>query len=266
MERNKDGLERLKMPFTAIGENMTDRTDNKIRYDMIMLGGYIAASIMLLLVAEFIPSGTGGNLLQISGNSDAPGVADTTVTAGDMNTLTLDALRGIAVLEVAEVEITLLRSRRRTIVRKWLPDGWVETWLRTTGSVRAGIDLSNMQQEDITLTTDSEGTHATIRLPAPQITHKELNDQNWGHSHNLWLWAPDRLALELRQEIRTAAYIELDERVLETGLLEEARSNVVEVVANALRALDITSVEIILEDDRIIEIGTRAVQNGDGNE
>jgi len=244
---------------------MTDRSENKIRYDMVVLGGYIAASLMLLLVAEFIPSGTGGNFLQISGNSDAPGVADT-VIAGDMNTLTLDALRGIAVLEVAEVDITLLRSKRRTVARKWLPDGWVECWLRTTGSVRAGIDLSGMTSEDITLTTDEGGTHAVIRLLAPQITHKELNDDNWGSSHNLWLWTPDRIALELRQEIRTAAYIELDDRVLETGLLEEARSNVVEVVANALRALNITSVQVILEDDRTIEIGTRAVKNGDTDE
>ena len=266
MERNKDGLERLKMPFTAIGENMTDRTDNKIRYDMIMLGGYIAASIMLLLVAEFIPGDVSGNFLQINKNSNVLEVADTAVTAGDMNTLTLDALRGIAVLEVAEVDITLLRSKRRTVVRRWLPDGWVECWLRTTGSVKAGIDLSSVSREDITLTTDSEGTHAVLRLPAPQITHKELNDDNWGSSHNLWLWAPDRIALELRQEIRTAAYIELDDRVLETGLLEEARSNVVEVVANALRALNITSVQVILEDDRTIEIGTRAVKNGDTDE
>jgi len=245
---------------------MTTKSDYKIRYDMVMLGGYIVGSLILLFVAEFIPNDVSGNFLQISGNTDTPGVVDTTVSAGDVNTLTLDALRGIAVLEVAEIEITLLRSKRRTIVRKWLPDGWVETWLRTTGTVRAGIDLSNMQQENITLTTDEDGTHAVIRLPAPQITHKELNDDDWGHSHNLWLWTADRIALELRQEIRSAAYSELDDRVLETGLLEEARTNVVEVVANALRTLNIATVEIILEDDRTIQIGTRAVQNGDANE
>lgn len=216
------------------------------RNDKVALGGYIAASIILFLMSELI---TNRGISSVEQHSNA-----------QIEALALESCRGISVYDVAEIEISIMKSLKRAIIRSFFPDGLVETWLRCIGRVRAGIELSSLTRNDIQISTDVTGNrHATLRLPAPQITHKELNDAEWGNSHNFWVWTPDRIALQLRQELRKAAYSELEERALETGLLEEARSSVVEIVANALSALNISTVEVIMEDNRMLEIGPRAI-------
>ena len=243
---------------------MNKKQENKLRYDFVSIGGFISAIVILLFAGEYIPQNASSSILSLG---EAAGVdsVDYVDYPTDLNTLTLESLRTLSMLEVAEMDITLMRSRRQTTVRKFLPDGWVETYLRTTATVRAGIDLSGLTAEDISITTDSDGNrHATIRLPNPQITHKELNDENWGHASNLWLWAPDRIALELRQDIRVAIYAELDHLAVEAGLLEEAKAITVGMILTPIESsCCLKSVCVNFQDGRAIEIGTRALTSAE---
>jgi len=137
----------------------------------------------------------------------------------------------------------------------------VETWLKTVGTIRAGVDLSGLSREDVSMDTDSNGNrHITIRLPDPRITHKSLHDEDWDHANNPWVWAPDRIALELREEIRAEVYTELDEMAFETGIFEEAMARIANSISPVIELTCPKSTgQVIFENGTSIEIGIQPV-------
>ena len=215
------------------------------RNDKVALGGYIAASVILFLMLGLIPDRDIAIVTAHAEQSNA-----------ELEMLALESCRSISVYDVAEVQISILRSLRRAIIRSIFPDGWVEAWLRCLGNVRAGVNLSYLTRNDLQISIDAAGNrHAVLRLPAPEITSTVLNDEGWGRVNNFWVLAPDRMAIEIRQQLRHEMYSELEERALESGLLEQARSNVAEAASEVFSALNVQSVDVILDDDRILEFG-----------
>ncbi|MBN2860811.1 MAG: DUF4230 domain-containing protein [Sphaerochaetaceae bacterium] len=215
---------------------------------MFTLASYVAAAVILFMVSEIVPD---RGIDRVSAYAQQ--------TNEELEALALETCRGFSVYDIAEVQISILKSIKRGIIRTLLPDGWVEAWLRCLGNIRAGVNLSMLTSNDLQISTDAEGNrHATLYLPAPEITSTVLNDEEWGSSHNFWVWAPDRMAIEIRQQLRQEAYSELEERALESGLLEQARSLVAEKATEILSAFNIPVVDVILEDDRVLELGIAA--------
>jgi len=216
--------------------------------NVFTLASYVAAAVILFMVSEIIPD---RGMERVSAYAQQ--------TNEELEALALETCRGFSVYDIAEVQISILKSIKRGIIRTLLPDGWVEAWLRCLGNIRAGVNLSMLTSNDLQISTDAEGNrHAVLYLPAPEITSTVLEDEEWGSSHNFWVWAPDRMAIEIRQQLRQEAYSELEERALESGLLEQARSMVAEKASEILSAFDIPVVDVILEDDRVLEMGLAA--------
>lgn len=217
--------------------------------NMFTLASYVAAAAILFMVSEAVPD---RGIERVSAYAQEQSNAE-------LEALALETCRGFSVYDIAEIQISILKSIKRSIIRTLLPDGWVEAWLRCLGNIRAGVNLSSLSRNDLQIAMDPSGNrHATLYLPAPEVTSTVLSDEEWGSSHNFWVWAPDRMAIEIRQQLRQEAYSELEERALNSGLMEQARSYVSEKAAEVFSALSVPSVDVILEDDRVLEFGCTA--------
>ena len=162
--------------------------------------------------------------------------------------------------ETAYVSLTLLSTLRRDMIRSWFPDGWVDVWLRIRAIVRAGILLDSLSTGDLRVTPQSDGSlSAVLKLPAPVITHREIEGEpEWGSSSSFWVWGNDRIAVELRSQLRRIAWSALDSIARSAGLFQEVCTHAAASAARILSAFGITSTEVILDTGEVLEFGTEA--------
>ena len=166
-------------------------------------------------------------------------------------------LSDVISVDLAEIGITDLIRRRLTLSRTLLPDGWVEVWLRISGTVTAGVHLDTLSTEDLSIQELPNGSlHATLVLPLPEVTSRVLRESEWGWDHSYWVWAPGRIALQLREEIREQVYSSLEQWAIQSGLLDEAGMNMAIAAEAIFCVLGIKSCEIILQGDQSLVFGT----------
>ena len=86
--------------------DMKKSVRQKRRNDKIALGGYIAASVILFMMSGIIPD---------------KGIALVTAHAeqsyAELEKLALESCRGVSVYDVVEVQISILKSLKRAIIR-----------------------------------------------------------------------------------------------------------------------------------------------------
>ena len=222
-----------------------------------LVGGFFVILAILLLCAAQCDDGLHKLICTAEQSRSWEGDCQPEVTAQVTRILHSGLVR-VLQLDGAEVSITDLICGREILSRMLLPDGWVEAWLRTTGQVKAGVPLDDLSPEDLTIQHRGDGSlHAVLRLPAPVITHRELNQSEWGYGSNFWVWSPGRIALGLREQLHEEVYSSLDSIAAGIGLLEEARTAAAVTASRFISSLGIGSCEVILDNHRSISFGDR---------
>jgi hypothetical protein len=93
--------------------------------------------------------------------------------------------------------------------------------LIAVGEVEAGVDLSDLSQDDVRVNGDS----VTIRLPEPEILSTSLNEEEtrvYDRDFSLLNFRPDD---DLVEEARQRALEKVEEAARENGILDYAESN-----------------------------------------
>ncbi len=108
------------------------------------------------------------------------------------------------------------------------------------GEVVAGLDLSRVQPEDITVITDAG--RVIITLPQPQILYSKLdNDKTYVYNRSTGIFnKPDP---NLETQIRRAAEQQIVQAALEDGILQKADENGRQVIRTLITGLGYKEVE-----------------------
>ncbi|MBN1435413.1 DUF4230 domain-containing protein [Candidatus Fermentibacterales bacterium] len=160
----------------------------------------------------------------------------------------LEALRAQPRLVTAETTIEVALHRERTLERPLLPDGHVEAWLVVPAIVRAGIDLSGVQREDLTI---SPG-RAVARLPVAEVTGVDIRyaDLRWDSTADLGaLFQGDREALGIREDLIEEARSRLPEEAMRAGLLGRAEARARDLVTGVLIAMGCHEVHVFFGNE-----------------
>ena len=203
-------------------------------------------STLVLAVTLLLPMSGSllGGIPDLMGfNSSQP--PSTSSTDSTLKPSTPNIVEDLNILELAEMELTMFQTGQHEDVRALLPDGWVKAWIRTTGYVRAGIDLAELSVESMDIIPDESGNRRiALTLPSPTITYSSLRDIDWGFSNNFWNWGPDRKAITLRRSLLRNAYNQLRERAEEAGLIVEATHTARELITRSFRQLGFADIRI----------------------
>jgi hypothetical protein len=120
------------------------------------------------------------------------------------------------------------------------PVGEERLLLIVQGRVVAGIDLSKLQDKDIFQGPDA----VTIRLPEPKILQVYIDEkgtQVWDRQVTWWTpWVPYNPQLE--QKARQQALAEMEKAAVDSGILNQARTNAQLAITNLLQAVGVQNV------------------------
>lgn len=109
------------------------------------------------------------------------------------------------------------------------------------GEVIAGVDLSQLQANDVTVSSDGR---VTIILPAAEVFVSSLNNEkSYVYDRQTGLFTKGDINLE--SVARQAAEDQLRQGALEDGILNLAQSNANNVIDRLLRTLNFTEVYIV---------------------
>lgn len=113
-----------------------------------------------------------------------------------------------------------------------IPLGSESILLIVQARVHAGIDLSELRDQDIRVTRDG---HVEIKLPRAKILHTDLDEKNtrvWDRSKTWWTpWVP--YDMDLEKKARIAALSSVEKEAVDMGILLDAQVS----AQNAIRAL-----------------------------
>ncbi len=133
-----------------------------------------------------------------------------------------------------------------------VPFGSEEILLMVRAKVLGGVDLSQLTINDLDLATD--GT-LVIRLPAPQVLHVYVDEQNtrtWDRKKTWWTpWVDYNPDLE--RKARLAALEAVQAAALEMGILQEAEHNAERTIARVLAAAGLPETRFIRRAEVISE-------------
>jgi hypothetical protein len=110
------------------------------------------------------------------------------------------------------------------------------------GEVIAGLDLSRIGENDVTVTPDGQ---VTLVMPAPEVFVSALdNDKSYVYDRNTGLLTQGDINLETTA--RQVAEDEIEKAALEDGILKLAQTNGEVFLERLLRALKFTDVHIVV--------------------
>ncbi len=125
-------------------------------------------------------------------------------------------------------ELSTVEVVESTTVEKGQDRGWLDwatgdrIFLFAVARIRAGVDLSALEGNDVTI--DEEANAITLRLPAPQVTGVEVDNEQtrvYDRDTGVFTGGDD----DLERSARLAAEELMVDAALEDGLLERARDN-----------------------------------------
>ncbi|MGH2521752.1 MAG: DUF4230 domain-containing protein, partial [Anaerolineales bacterium] len=110
------------------------------------------------------------------------------------------------------------------------------------GEVIAGVDLSRLGPNDVTVTP---GGQVTLVMPAPEIFITALdNEQSYVYDRETGLFTKGDVNLET--QTRQVAEQEIQKAALEDGILNLAQSNAQAFLERLLRSLGFTEVVVVV--------------------
>jgi hypothetical protein len=130
------------------------------------------------------------------------------------------------------------------ILRRHLPEELVgeSLLLIAQGKVVAGIDLSKLSEQDVTISEG--GTKLTVRLPAVEILSVDMDAKNTRtYSHNRGLLAPENISLA--DEARVQAESRILATACEQDIMQFATDSSLQAMQQFLGMLDFETVEVI---------------------
>lgn len=164
-------------------------------------------------------------------------VTTPTVTLDMSRPAVIDQIRSLSKLETVNYELEKVVSGKSSGP---LPDFLTsdKILLVAHGEVVAGIDLSNIQPQDVI----TNGTGVTIRLPKSQILYSKLDNQKtYVYDRQTGLFnKPDP---NLESSIRTAAEQQIVQAATEDGILSKADENARQVLRTLLTGLGYKDVQ-----------------------
>ncbi len=200
---------------------------------MVVTFGLVALACALLAVATVREGMNGlGRLTGLIPSMPSLGLVTTpTVTIDTSRPAVIDRVRALGRLETVEYHLEKVVSGKSSGP---LPDFLTgdRILLVAYGEVTAGVDLSALTPEDITVVSDT----VTIRLPAPQVLHHSLdNSRTYVYDRQTGLFSkPDP---DLETQVRQAAEQQIMQAALEDGILDKARANAGEVLRTLITGL-----------------------------
>ncbi len=164
-------------------------------------------------------------------------VTTPTVTLDMSRPAVIDQIRSLSKLETVNYELEKVVSGKSSGP---LPDFLTsdKILLVAHGEVVAGIDLSNIQPQDVI----TNGTGVTVRLPKSQILYSKLdNEKTYVYDRQTGLFnKPDP---NLESSIRTAAEQQIVQAATEDGILSKADENARQVLRTLLTGLGYKNVQ-----------------------
>jgi hypothetical protein len=122
-----------------------------------------------------------------------------------------------------------------------VPFGSEKVLLMVQATVLGGVDLSQLSTQDV---STAEAGGVTVQLPAPQVMHVFVNDNEtkvWDRSKTWWTpWVS--LNPELEQNARRAALEAIQQAALQMGILSNAQQNAESTIREFLRTGGISNV------------------------
>jgi hypothetical protein len=156
------------------------------------------------------------------------------------------AVRDLARLESAEYHVERvidLRDRQERVFG--LVQAEDAILLVAVGKVQAGVDLSQVEPEDVVV--DEEASRVEITLPEPEVFDTFLdNERTFVHSRETDVLA--RRAIDLETRARQEAERTLTAAALEGGILDRARDNAERTVRSLVGGLGYREVTIRFGD------------------
>jgi hypothetical protein len=129
-----------------------------------------------------------------------------------------------------------------------VPFGSEKVLLLVQATVLGGVDLSRISSQDVAVTA-ADGV--TIQLPAPQLMHVFVNDNEtkvWDRSKTWWTpWVS--LNPELEQNARRAALEAIQQAALQMGILSNAQQNAQSTIREFLQAAGLSNVAFRVADN-----------------
>ncbi|MEO0758311.1 MAG: DUF4230 domain-containing protein [Cyanobacteria bacterium J06648_16] len=115
------------------------------------------------------------------------------------------------------------------------------------GDVRAGIDLSEVQPEDVIIRTDAAGaTTLQVQLPAPRLLDSKIDvsqSQVYDYDRGFLNLGPDR-APQLQTLAQQAALVQIEQAACEEGILQMASDRATLVVKQLLGSAGYENVNV----------------------
>jgi len=114
------------------------------------------------------------------------------------------------------------------------------------GQVRAGVDLTNLRDQDFTV--DVERRRVRVVLPPPKVLVARLDNQQsyvYARSKDWLATRAETLETRARQEAEAT----LEQAAVSAGILGQARRNARTVVSALVRQLGYADVEVVFQDE-----------------
>jgi hypothetical protein len=125
-----------------------------------------------------------------------------------------------------------------------LPVGYESIILIMQASVQAGIDLTGMRGEDVTIRADRA---IVLRLPPPQILNIAVDEKEtkvWDRQKTWWApWVP--YSKDLEQRARLIGIESVRQAALDMGILKQAERNAEQSIRALLQLAGVKTVVII---------------------
>ena len=166
-----------------------------------------------------------------------------TATRGGVIHRTVDAPAVVQEIQRLSELVTVKYSIQKIVGLKEekVPFGSEQVLLMVQATVLGGVDLTQLNQQDVTI--DSDDT-VTMKLPAPRIMHVYINDKEtrvWDRSKTWWTpWVP--LNPDLEQKARLASLEAVQQVALEMGIRQHAQTNAESVIRGLMQRVGFKSI------------------------
>ncbi len=173
---------------------------------------------------------------RIDGLSNLVPLRETVVMRADGPTVVRQVQR-LSKLETSRYTLEKILDAERT--RQYVPSflAGEKIIFVAHGQVVAGIDLSQISEEDITVTGDS----ISMRLPEPEILYSRIdNEKSYVYERETGILSdPDK---DLEGQIRAEAERQIRDSAMEDGILDEAQAGAKQTLEALFRSMGYTDV------------------------
>lgn len=214
---------------------------SRLKAPLSKLGGWVLVGVILVLIGTaLLGPGLGGILLRVW-----EGLAATVYRTQPSPTVIVERLQRLNRLETAcQITSRIVEVEVRDGLPSWLAGERV--LLIASVEAIAGIDLSEIKPDHITV----EGKRVRLQLPPPRLLSVSLNEAHtrvYDRKRGWLVFHPDP---EIETRARQQAIQKARQSALQGELMNLARTNAQNELAQLLRSLGFEQVEVTVRGER----------------